>query len=271
VITKDAKTDAGVFNVHRIKEKVYYEIPKSELGKDFLWVSQIARTTLGVGYGGQAAGRLVVRWERYNNRVLLRSVSYEVVADPKLPVARAVQAANNNPIIMSFWIEALGKDDAPVIDVTRLFTTEVTEFSAEFRAVDATRHSSNGSSHTRLTSRSKPRTHSSPPDTTTSVDRQPAANRCDRNAHRQRQRRNVLAAWSSSGEADDAALFDERGYFTVRQTDYGQDEHRARAPLHHPLAARKRDPNAAVSEPVKPIVIMSIRRLDQRVPPSNVG
>jgi len=54
VITKEAKSDEGIFTVHRVKEKVYYEIPKKELGRDFLWVTQIARTTLGVGYGGQA-------------------------------------------------------------------------------------------------------------------------------------------------------------------------------------------------------------------------
>jgi len=61
VITKDAKSDPGVFTVHTIKDKVYYEIPKSELGKEFLWVSQIAKTTLGVGYGGQAMGNRVVK------------------------------------------------------------------------------------------------------------------------------------------------------------------------------------------------------------------
>src|SRR5215212_1324583 len=133
VITKEAKSDEGIFTVHTVKEKVYYEIPKSELTKEFLWVSQIARTTLGVGYGGQAAGNRVVRWERKGNRILLRSVSYDVVADPKLPVSRAVQAANNDTIIMAFNIEAIGKDESAVIDATRLFTTEVTEFSARTR------------------------------------------------------------------------------------------------------------------------------------------
>ena len=81
VITKEAKTDEGLFAVHRIKEKLFYEIPKNELNREFLWVSQIARTTLGVGYGGQALGNRVLRWERLNNRILLRSVFYEVVAD----------------------------------------------------------------------------------------------------------------------------------------------------------------------------------------------
>src|SRR5438552_10257465 len=106
VITKEAKSDEGIFTVHTLKEKTYYEIPKKELGKEFLWVSQIAKTTLGAGYGGQAAGNSVVKWERKNNRVLLRNVSYEVVADPALPVSRAVQAANNDTIIMAFNVEA---------------------------------------------------------------------------------------------------------------------------------------------------------------------
>ena len=133
VITKDAKSDEGIFTVHRIKDKLLYEIPKDKLGKEFLWVSQIAKTTVGAGYGGQAAGNRVVRWERRGDRVLLRSVSYEVVADASTPIARAVQAANYDSILVAFNIEALGKDDAPVIEVTRLFTTDVPEFSGRTR------------------------------------------------------------------------------------------------------------------------------------------
>ena len=63
VITKDAKSQPGLFTVHRIGERLYYEIPKAQLGKEFLWVSQIARTTIGAGEGGQAAGNRVVKWE----------------------------------------------------------------------------------------------------------------------------------------------------------------------------------------------------------------
>ena len=51
-------------------------------------------------------------------------------------------------------------------------------------------------------------------------------------------------------------LFDERvGYFSVRQMDYGRDEHRA--PQRRYITRwrlEKKDPNAALSEPVKPIV-----------------
>jgi hypothetical protein len=51
-------------------------------------------------------------------------------------------------------------------------------------------------------------------------------------------------------------VFDERvGYFSLRQLDYGRDEHRT--PERRYITRwrlEKRDPNAAVSEPIKPIV-----------------
>ena len=145
VITKDAKTKAGIFKVHQVKDKFYYEIPKSEIGKEFLWVSQIAKTTNGVGYGGQALGRRVVRWELGdNNKVHLRNINYSVVADPKLPIAAAVDAANNDTILMTFNVAAWGpNNESAVIDVGRLFTSDVFEFSARQRlnatTMDATR------------------------------------------------------------------------------------------------------------------------------------
>ena len=51
-------------------------------------------------------------------------------------------------------------------------------------------------------------------------------------------------------------LCDQRvGYFSVRQTDYGKDEHRAPQRTYITRwRLEKKDPSAAVSEPVKPIV-----------------
>jgi hypothetical protein len=138
VITKEAKTAKGLFTVHQIKDTFYYEIPKSELGKDFLWNSQIAKTTIGVGYGGGQFADIVVRWEQKGNRVLLEDVDFSVSADPKSPIAAAVKAADNDTILMSFPVAAFSNDGDPVIDVTRLFVptagagagTEVPEISA---------------------------------------------------------------------------------------------------------------------------------------------
>ncbi|MCA1577189.1 MAG: zinc-dependent metalloprotease [Acidobacteria bacterium] len=264
VITKEAKSDEGIFTVHTIKDKVYYEIPRSELNKEFLWVSQIARTTLGVGYGGQAAGNRVVKWERKGNRILLRNIAYDVVADPKLAISRAVQAANNDTIIMAFNIEAIGKDDSAVIDVSRLFTTEVTEFSARTRlrarGFDASRSfiEKTKSFPTNIEVEVS-QTYTSPPEMTPGGGGpQPAPNpfaqgmRAGTNA-------TVVMHYSMVKLPEKPMmprLFDERvGYFSIRKFDYGIDEHRA--PQRRYITRwrlEKKDPGAAISEPVKPIV-----------------
>lgn len=263
VITKDAKSDPGVFTVHRIKEKVYYEIPKSELGKEFLWVTQIAKTTLGVGYGGQALGNRVVKWERRDNRVLLRNVSYQVVADPKEPIAQAVKAANNDAIIKAFFIEALGKDDAPVIDVTSLFNTEVPEFTAKTR-LRARLFDSSRSFIERAVSFPEnieveaTHTFSNPPDTAGLGGGAPTPPNPFLGAGMGTGSASVVVHFSMVKLPEKPMmprLFDERvGYFTIRQTDYGKDEHRSPERTYITRwRLEKKDPNAAVSEPIKPI------------------
>jgi hypothetical protein len=263
VITKDAKSKTGVFTVHKVKNKTYYEIPASELGKDFLWVSQIARTTVGAGYGGQMAGNRVVRWERHDNRVLLRSVSYEIVADEKLPIAKAVHAANNDTIVMAFNIEAFGKNDAPVIDIDRLFTTDVPEFSARTRlrarAMDSSR-SFLESVHPFPTNIEveATQTYTSPTDPPTTGGGIPTPSPFG-GAGMRPGSATVLMHYSMVKLPEkpmQPRLFDPRvGYFSVRQEDFGQDEHRA---PHRTYITRwrleKKDPNATLSEPVKPIV-----------------
>ncbi|HSE34044.1 MAG TPA: zinc-dependent metalloprotease [Pyrinomonadaceae bacterium] len=267
VITKEAKSDPGIFTIHTIKEKVYYEIPKSELDKEFLWVSQIARTTLGVGYGGQANGNRVVRWERKGNRILLRNVAYDVVADSKLPVSRAVQAANNDTIIMAFNIEAFGKDDTAVIDATRLFTTEVTEFSARTRlrarGFDASRSfiEKTKSFPTNIEVEVS-QTYTSPPDITPAGGGggpQPGPPNPFAQGMRAGTNATVVMHYSMVKLPETRMmprLFDERvGYFSVRNYDYGVDEHRAPQRTYITRwRLEKKDPNAELSEPVKPIV-----------------
>jgi len=133
VVTAEAKSDPGLFMVHRIEERILYEIPTDTLGKDFLWVTQIEKTGTGSGYGGSPVGDRVVRWEQRNDDVLLRDVNYDIRADTKDPIHDAVQASSVEPIIAVLPVRAYGKDKAPVIDVTELFTSDMPEFSASRR------------------------------------------------------------------------------------------------------------------------------------------
>ncbi len=128
VITKDAKTSSGVFMVHRIDDKVYFEIPHTALGKLMLWTIEVARGPAGVSWGGQSLGNNVIRWERRGNRIYLWKVAFAKRADGKA-VQRAVDSANMDTILSSFSVEAEGKDRSAVIDVTNVFLSDVSSYA----------------------------------------------------------------------------------------------------------------------------------------------
>ena len=130
VITEEAKTDVGFFRTHRVDDKLYFEFQPSALDVEMVWVAQIEQTTAGNSYAGMPISDHVVRWEQIGDRVLLRKVRYDIRADTNDPIALAVTASNLAPIIRSFDVVAYGKDKAPVIDVTALYTSDVAEFSA---------------------------------------------------------------------------------------------------------------------------------------------
>jgi hypothetical protein len=128
VITKEAKTFPGVFFVHKIGEKVYFEVPQDALGKLMLWTIEVAKGPAGVSWGGQHLGSRVVRFERRGNKIYLWNVGFEKRADGKA-IQRAVDSANMDSIMLSFNVEAEGKDRSAVINVTSMFLGEVPDFS----------------------------------------------------------------------------------------------------------------------------------------------
>ena len=128
IIGKDAKSDEGLFNIHEVKDKFYYEIPDTLLGKEMLMVTRIAKTANGLGFGGGKQNTQVVRWVKKRNQIILRIVSYENVAADSLPIHEAVNNSNFEPIVASFAIAAKGKDSlkpSSLIEVTKLFTNDV--------------------------------------------------------------------------------------------------------------------------------------------------
>ena len=128
VITKDAKTDKGLFDVHIVDDNHYYEIPDSLFNKEMLMVSRISKTATGIGFGGGKINTKVLRWEKLPKKVLLRVVSYDIVAADSLPVSEAVVNSNFEPVLYSFDIKAFKKDSlnpATVIQVNDLFEKDV--------------------------------------------------------------------------------------------------------------------------------------------------
>jgi hypothetical protein len=262
VITSAAKTDDGIFKVHRITEgnrdSLYYEIPKSEMDKDFLWNTQIKRTTIGAGYGGQNVGSRVVRWVLKGDRVLLEDIAYTLVADPSNPLK---DEANLPAIIRAFPVEAYAANGDPVIDVTPLFTNDVPEFSARGavggRGMDATRtFLEQAVSFPQNINIEATMTYTTTPDT--GAPDAAGGGRGGRGGGSRGPTATILVHHTMLKLPEKPMmprLFDERvGYFTQSLTDYGTGEQQQ---LQKRFITRyrleKKDPNAAISEPVKPI------------------
>lgn len=128
VITARAVTEKGGITVHKVDDRWFFEVPDSLVGRDFLMVTRISGVPAGSG-GFQSAGsslnERMVRWERVGERVLLRSISPDVVADDTLPIARSVAQNNYAPILAAFAISAFTRDSsAYVVDVTDFFTAD---------------------------------------------------------------------------------------------------------------------------------------------------
>ncbi|MDQ6472425.1 zinc-dependent metalloprotease [Flavobacterium sp. LHD-80] len=141
VITKDAVSDEGLFTVHKVDKKYYFEIPNKYLDKDMLLVSRLAKlpSNLGGGYvnAGSETNEQLIVWQRFQDKILIKSKSFNSVANDTLPISISVKSNNYEPTLFAFDIVAFSKDSAnTVIDVTKFYSTDVkaiSGISAEMR------------------------------------------------------------------------------------------------------------------------------------------
>ena len=261
VVTAEALTRDGLFKVHRIGQRLLFEIPRDQLGRDQLLVIEIAQTVLGAGYGGQAIGNRVYRWERRDNRVFLRSVSYAVQADSTRAEYQAVQDANVNPIVAALNIEAFGPDSSVIVDVSRLFTQPPTELGVGNRIqgnIDQARSwiekavpfPDNVNVNSMLT-------YVAAGGGAAAARGGGAGGR--RGGGPSNPSNTITLSWSFHKLPDTpmmARLCDDRvGYFSARHTDFTDTGDRVRERCYITrYRLEKRNPNAEISDPVKPII-----------------
>ncbi len=136
VITKDAMSNEGFITTHKVGDKNYFEIDNDLLDREILVVSRIAGFVKGLNFGGagtKSRPQQVIRWQRKDNKILLRSVSYNSVASFEDPIYESVRNNNFEPIIHIFDIKAVGKDSSSVvIDVAPLFTQDIPMIGAMY-------------------------------------------------------------------------------------------------------------------------------------------
>ena len=126
VITEKAITRRGLFYVHKIEDKWFFELSDSALNRDILVVNRISKAPADTrsgffGYAGDEINQSVIRFEKGpNNKVFLRKISFTVYAkDSTKPMYKSVMNSNIQPIAAAFDIRAFSKDSTgSVIELT---------------------------------------------------------------------------------------------------------------------------------------------------------
>lgn len=132
IITKDALSSVGLWSTHKVEDKNYFEIPDTLLEQEILVVSRISGFVKGLNFGGagvRSKPQQVIRWQKMDNKILLRAVSYNSVASFEDPIYESVRNNNFEPIIMMFDIAVEGKETS-VIEIGDLFTSDIPMISA---------------------------------------------------------------------------------------------------------------------------------------------
>ncbi len=262
VITKDAKTDEGLFHVHLVGDKYYYEIPMQYLNTDMLLVSRLSKLPANLGGDYVNAGTKIntrmINWERFKDKILIKEKSSSAVAADSLPINVSVRANNYEPTLYAFDIAAFSKDSsAVVIDVTKFYDSDVKAISglpAFFRKQYKVRNLDKSRSFINSI-KSYPKNIEVVQDFTYNASEPPSNSSAETISVQINQSMILLPE-----EPMQPRYFDERvGWFTLSQYDYGSEELKADRKTYlrrwklipKDIEAYKR---GELVEPVKPIV-----------------
>jgi ribosomal protein S18 acetylase RimI-like enzyme len=124
VITDKAVTKKGLFTVHKVEDKYYFEISDTLLGREILAVTRFTKVPGGGGqYGGEEVNEQSIRFEKGpSSNLFVRVVALISTADTTTRISKAVANSYLDPIAAAFPIAAYGKDSASyVFEVTDFF------------------------------------------------------------------------------------------------------------------------------------------------------
>ena len=262
----------GMFMIHVVCDHVLFEIPPQMLDRDMLVNTEFARLSTGSDYvaPGSVVDSRVVRWVRRGNKVYLENVRYEMWAHNMANLQRGVEDASLRTVIRAFDAVAEGTEGAPIIDVTGLFATDVPDgFGREFKqyfhmqAVDPKRSyiESVKAFPANVEIRFYQTWVPDPKELLRSSDDDPVPTALGFVFHTSIL---LLPETPMRGRYDDERV----GYFATAFDDYGTNEHsKVRRAFINRYRLEKKDPDAAISEPVKPIVFYISREVPDQWKP----
>ncbi len=130
-LTKGMNMSKGVINSYTNNNKLLFEIPNEILGKEILVVTRLAQVPSGYSpyiNAGSKTSEQVISFYKKNNRIDIRQLSYNNIADPDDPIIQSVVENNFSPILASFEVRNSDKSSF-LIDVSDFFLKDSPGFN----------------------------------------------------------------------------------------------------------------------------------------------
>lgn len=127
-ISAGAKVSKGMFTVYRKAGSYFFEIPDSLLGRDMLMASRVVSISDNskISAGQRRTNPILISFSRRDKLLFMHQPTGTSETDPSDPISVSLARNNVVPIVMTFDIAARNAtNDASVIDVTKLFSSEV--------------------------------------------------------------------------------------------------------------------------------------------------
>lgn len=135
LISSSAVSEKGMFSVHKVGLKYYFEIPDSLLERDILLITRLKQANADVrpingllGYNGDRISEGIIRFSKGGlNKLFIRKVSYTEQSTDTTANGMAHSLANSTlqPIVASFEVKAFSKDSlSMIIEATEFLNSE---------------------------------------------------------------------------------------------------------------------------------------------------
>ncbi|AZZ58182.1 zinc-dependent metalloprotease [Riemerella anatipestifer] len=137
-LLKGAETKQGLLKIHRVKDKIYFEIPNEVLRKDLLIVNKISSVPAPINNAGINKGmnyeNKIIRFykDTTNKKVWVKTFDPQITVNSKDNISASVKDNYGESIVEGFEIKTLGKDSTAVIQVNNVFDGNAKSFNNLF-------------------------------------------------------------------------------------------------------------------------------------------
>lgn len=134
-VTRNSEVGTGIFTVYYKRNSIYLSLSPNQLDRDYLLVTQISRGIGELGLDGGASVRSdLIRFHRENDQIELWVVNPHFAATPGSPMARTVEYSFGHSVAQSFAIATIRDTSEILFDIAPFLLSDWADIGGVLQA-----------------------------------------------------------------------------------------------------------------------------------------